>query len=37
VVSSVTCVSCHDNNATDLGFQGVLTQIYLRPGTPSQG
>jgi hypothetical protein len=31
LVSSLTCASCHENNPTDLGFQGVLTQIYLRP------
>src|SRR5258708_36980432 len=36
-VSSVTCNSCHENNATDLGYQGVLTQIYLRPGAGIAG
>jgi hypothetical protein len=36
-VSSLTCASCHNNNATDLGFQGVAAQIYVRPGTATAG
>src|SRR2546425_1397089 len=31
------CVSCHEKNATDLGFQGLLTQNYLRPGMAVAG
>jgi len=30
-------VSCHENNATDLAFQGVTTNIYVRPGTAAAG
>ena len=36
-VSSLTCASCHENNATDFGFQGVAAQIYLRPGPAVAG
>ena len=38
-VASLACTSCHETNAADLTFQGVLGQIYLRPnaGTPSAG
>lgn len=31
------CDTCHEANAADLGFQGVLGQIYLRPNTASSG
>jgi len=31
------CVSCHEANAGDLGFQGILGQIYLRPNTATSG
>src|SRR5258708_23070003 len=37
VVASLTCVSCHESNATDLAFQGVSTKIYVRPGTVAAG
>jgi hypothetical protein len=34
---STTCTNCHENNAADLLFQGVLGQIYLRPGAAVAG
>jgi predicted CXXCH cytochrome family protein len=38
VASSVTaCETCHEASAADLGFQGILGQIYLRPDTANSG
>jgi hypothetical protein len=37
VVASVSCVSCHENNAADLAFQGVGARIYVRPGATAAG
>ncbi len=38
VASSVAaCESCHEANASDLTFQGVLSNIYLRPNTATSG
>ena len=37
VVSGMTCASCHNNTTTDLAFQGVGTNIYVRPGTVAAG
>ena len=37
MVASLTCSTCHENNVNDLGFQGVLAQIYVRPGTVAAG
>jgi len=34
---SATCTNCHNNNATDLAFQGVGTNIYVRPGATAAG
>jgi hypothetical protein len=34
---STTCTNCHENNALDLTFQGVLTGIYVRPGAAAAG
>jgi hypothetical protein len=36
-VASQACTSCHENNAANLTFQGVLGQIYLRPGNAAAG
>jgi hypothetical protein len=36
-VSSLTCETCHEANAADLTFQGVLANIYLRPDTATSG
>jgi hypothetical protein len=36
-VASLSCVSCHENNPTNLGFQGVANKIYLRPGAAIAG
>jgi hypothetical protein len=32
VVSSVSCNTCHEASAANLGFQGITTNIILRPG-----
>jgi len=38
VASAVpACDTCHEANTGDLGFQGVLTSIYLRPDTANSG
>ncbi len=34
---STTYTGCHENNAGDLAFQGVLTGIYVRPGSTAAG
>jgi hypothetical protein len=31
------CLTCHEANAADLTFQGVVGQIYLRPNTATSG
>ena len=34
---STTCNSCHENNSTDLNFQGVANNIFVRPGAAPVG
>ena len=37
VVGAMACTSCHENTSADLTFQGVASQIYVRPGLVAAG